>query len=69
MSKKNQSPVLTNDLRETLKAVMLREIEQLPKHLEELDHKERLNMLCKLMPFVFPKVDAVSHKDGEPFEW
>jgi hypothetical protein len=65
---KAQSQVFTNSLRETLKTIMQKEIERLPETLEALEPKERLNVLCKLMPFVFPKVEAVHPTEGEPFK-
>jgi hypothetical protein len=65
---KAKEKVLTTDLRETLKTIMQKEIEKLPETLEALDTKERLNIVCKLMPYVFPKVDAVHQKEGEPMQ-
>lgn len=59
--------VLTMSLRETLKNIMQKEIEKLPESLETLEPKERLNVICKLMPYVFPKVETVHPKEGEPF--
>jgi hypothetical protein len=59
--------ILTNELRNNLKEVIQKELKQLQEQLEGLDPKERLNVLCKLMPYVFPKVDAVHLKEGEPF--
>ena len=69
MKKKEQ--VLTSCLREALKGIMQQEIEQLPETLKTLEPKERINVICKLMPFVFPKVESVSSSQGEPFqpEW
>lgn len=69
MNTKNNEQVLTMTVRETLKAIMQKEIEKLPAHLETLEPKERLNILCKLMPFVFPKVENIHATDGEPMEW
>jgi hypothetical protein len=46
---------------------MQKEIEKLPETLEALIPKERLNVVCKLMPYVFPKVEAVNSNEGEPF--
>jgi len=57
---------LTTDLRKVLKDAIQKEFEQLPKTLEALEPKERLNILCKLMPFVFPKVDTIDFDQGEP---
>lgn len=66
---KTQNQILTNSLRDTLKEVMQKEINQLPDLLEKLPPSERLNVLCRLMPFVFPKVDAVNASEGEPFSF
>jgi hypothetical protein len=64
--KKQKEQVLTMDLRETLKSIMQKEIEKLPETLATLEPKERLNVICKLMPYVFPKVEAVHPREGEP---
>lgn len=66
---KKDEQILTSDLREKLKSVMQKEIEKLPETLETLEPKERINILCKLMPFVFPKVETVSSMAGEPLQW
>lgn len=66
---KTKEQIITNDLRETLKAVMQKEIDKLPETLESLEPKERVSLLCKFMPFVFPKVEAISAKEGEPLQW
>ena len=47
------------DLRDSLKALMQKEIQALPSSLEKLEPKDRLNILCKLLPYVFPKVESV----------
>ena len=62
-----KEPILTKDLRNTLKDIIQNEISRLPESLEKLDPKERLNFLCKIMPYVFPKVEAIHSKEGEPF--
>jgi len=46
---------LTGNIRDTLKDLMQKELEQLPETLKELDPVKRLNILCKLMPYVLPK--------------
>ena len=66
---KTKEQILTMGLRETLKTIMKKEIEKLPETLEALDPKERLNVICKLMPYVFPKVETVHSKDGEPLQF
>ena len=67
--KANKDTIITNDLREKLKALMQQEIEHVPTLLKDLDTEKRSNALCRLMPYVFPKVDAVSAQEGEPFTW
>jgi hypothetical protein len=67
MKKKEQ--VLTNSLRDTLKNIMQNEIEKLPQTLEELEPQERINVVCKLMPYVFPKVENISYSSGEPMSF
>jgi hypothetical protein len=66
---KAKEQILTNDLRGKLKSIMQKEIEKLPETLETLEPKERINILCKLMPFVFPKVEAIHPTMGEPMQW
>lgn len=60
---------LTRDVRDTLKELMQKELEQLPETLKELDPVQRLNVLCKLMPYVLPKTESVRHNFGEPDEF
>jgi len=57
---------LTGNIRDTLKDFMQKELEQLPETLKELDPVQRLNILCKLIPYVLPKVESVTHTLGEP---
>jgi len=59
--------IITSDLRNTLKNIIRTEIDRLPETLAAMEPKERLNVLLKLMPYVFPKVEAVSSSSGEPF--
>lgn len=59
---------LTGNLRDTLKEMMQKELELLPDTLKDLDPAQRINILCKLMPFVLPKVESVTHRLGEPDE-
>ncbi len=57
---------LTGNIRDTLKELMQKELEQLPDTLKELEPVQRLNILCKLIPYVLPKVESVIHTQGEP---
>jgi len=66
---KTKKQILTIGLRETLKNIIQNELEQLPETLKDLESAERLNVLYKLMPYVFPKVVSINHKAGEPFKF
>lgn len=58
---------LTKELRSALKNVLYDEIEQIPHRLDELEAKDRLELLVKLMPYVFPKVNSIASASDEPF--
>ena len=68
---KTKKEILTASLRDSLKNTMQKEIEQLSETLKELEPRERLNIVIKLMPYVFPKVETVHLTEGEPnnFGW
>jgi hypothetical protein len=57
---------LTGNIRSALKALMQKELESLPDTLNALDPVQRLNILCKLIPYVLPKVESVTLTHGEP---
>lgn len=57
---------LVGDIRDALKDLIREELEQLPETLKELDPVQRLNILCKLMPYVLPKTESIKHTLGEP---
>jgi hypothetical protein len=57
---------LTGNIRDALKELMQMETEQLPDALKALEPAQRLNILCKLMQYVLPKVESITHKLGEP---
>jgi hypothetical protein len=66
---KTKEPILTDSLRDAIKEIMQQEIKKIPEQLDKLQAKERLEILLKLMPFVFPKVEAISSDQGEPVNW
>jgi hypothetical protein len=68
MKDKEQPPV-TASMRATLKALIQQEMVNLPAQLEKMDARDRVNVLCKLMPYVFPKVETVRADHGEPLGW
>ncbi len=60
---------LTKELRSVLKDIVYRELETIELRLDELDPKERIELTIKLMPYVFPKLQSISHSANEPLDW
>lgn len=60
---------LTKELRTILKDLIHEELSQLPFHLDSLEAKDRLEILIRIMPYALPKVNKVSSKEDEPFDW
>lgn len=67
--KKGTPNRLTKELRVLLKDILYNELEKVDEYLEELEPKEKLEMIIKFMPFVFPKVQSTSHTTNEPLDW
>lgn len=64
--KANEPPKpIVQDIRETLKALVQLELDQLPETLKELQPDKRLSILCKLIPYVLPRVKSVHSEKGE----
>ena len=61
--------VLTKELRTLLKNVLYNELESLEEKLDELESRERIELVIKLMPYVFPKMTNISHSESEPIDW
>ena len=57
---------LIGSIRDILKEQMQKELEQLPETLKDIEPMQRLNILCKLIPYVLPKVEAIHSEKGEP---
>lgn len=62
-----QKPLVKN-IRATLKTWVQNELERLPETLEELPADKRANILCKLIPFVLPRVESVHSERDEDEE-
>ena len=60
---------LTKELRSLLKDILYDELVNIEDRLNDLETKERIELVIKLMPFVFPKVSMVSSTENEPFDW
>ena len=59
---------LTKELRGILKEIISNELECLEVHLDKIEPKQRVELLIKLMPYILPKVESVSHTANEPIE-
>ena len=64
----NNKPLVRN-MRDTLKVFMQKEFEQMLETFNDLDSMQKFNILCKLIPYVLPKVESISSKEGEPFSF
>jgi hypothetical protein len=62
----NNKP-LVGDMRHTLKGFVQKELERLPETFKDLEPMQKFTILSKLMPYVFPKVETISSKEGEPY--
>ena len=60
---------LTKELRSILKEVVYNELENIEERLDQLEPKQRLELVVKLMPFVFPKMESASHTINEPLDF
>ena len=60
---------MTKELRSVLKDVLFEELGEIKEKLDMLEPKERLDLVIKLIPYVLPKVNSVSHTTNEPKDW
>ena len=60
---------ITKELRSLLKDIMYYEIGALQERLDALNPKERVELVIKLMSYVLPKVNSISHTTNEPLDW
>lgn len=68
MLNKNQGDSITKKMRKSLKTIFEQEVNQLPSLLCELEAKDRINVILKVMPFILPSVKAIHFKEGEPID-
>ena len=60
MSNQKETPHRNiRDLGSSLRTVIDREITNLPELIKELPPEQRINVILRLMPYVFPKVNKV----------
>lgn len=67
--KKGTPNKLTKELRSILKEVIYHELENIEGRLDQLDPKQRIELVVKLMPYIFPKMESASHIIDEPSDW
>jgi hypothetical protein len=67
--KKGTPNKLTKELRTLLKDFVFNELETLDKKMNQLESKKRIEILIKLIPYVLPKIESISHCTNEPMEW
>ena len=67
--KKGTPNKVTKEIRSVLKDLIYYELDQIEKQLNQLEPKERLEILIKLMAYALPKVEGVSYNLGEPMDW
>ena len=52
-----------------MKDVLFEELGEIKEKLDMLEPKERIELVIKLIPYVLPKVNSVSHTTNEPMDW
>ena len=60
---------MTKELRSILKDILYQELEEIEERLDVLEPKTRIELLIKMMPFVLPKMNTVSHNTDEPIDF
>ena len=60
---------LTKEMRTILKNILFAELENIEELMESLDSKQRIELVIKLLPFILPKVETVSHTYNEPVDF
>tara|TARA_B110000459_G_scaffold199793_1_gene247081 strand:- start:176 stop:421 length:246 start_codon:yes stop_codon:yes gene_type:complete len=60
---------LTKDMRTVLKNILFNELGNIEEIMDSLDSKQRIELVIKLLPFVLPKVETVSHTYNEPVDF
>ena len=67
--KKGTPNRMTKELRSVLKDILYQELNDIEKRFEELEPKTRIELLIKMMPFILPKTNAISHTTDEPTDF
>ena len=67
--KKGTPNKMTKELRSVLKDIIYKELENIEERLDELEPKQRIELMIKLMPYIFPKLESIHHSEHEPIDW
>lgn len=59
----------TKGTREGLQELVRRELAELPETLKALEPRDRIATLCKLLPYVFPRLNNVESKEAKRDAW
>jgi len=60
---------MTKELRVLLKDIIYQELEEVNERFSLLEPKQRIELIIKLMPYILPKVNSISHTTNEPLYW
>ena len=60
---------LTKEIRTVLKDLIYEELDEIKEYLDSLEPKQRIEIVIKLIPYVLPKVESISHSANEPLDW
>ena len=60
---------ITKELRVLLKDIIYQELEEVQERFSLLEPRERIELIIKLMPYILPKVNSISHTTNEPLDW
>ena len=58
---------LTKEIRTVLKDLIYKELDEIKEHSDSLEPKQRIELVIKLIPYVLPKVESISHSTNEFF--
>jgi len=68
-TKAKEAPAWTAGAREELQQLVRRELEHLPATMESLEPKDRIAILCKLLPYALPRLSNVEGKEAPSTPW
>ena len=60
---------LTKEVRAVLKDLVFEEISHVKSHLKKLDSRDRIELLIKLLPYVYPKINNANYNLNEPVDF